>query len=166
MENWKTHVFSLLMLAIFAGLALGSKPENKVPKCNDWELSSSQPLISSVISIDYELTVLDKETNMPVPGMKISYSYSTWQCTALSACPEKCYKNLGDSWGGSGFTNSNGKYIAKASWKPKDEKDQFALYLYVIDDLQIYSRRNIQIDIPIGTTSGSQTTYLLKKNSL
>lgn len=115
MENWKTHFLSFIVIWAFLIVALASEDDKLLVSsntpCTDEATLNSEPLpADNGHPITYEVKVIDRETNQPLPEMTVKVDAISYNCLTIEACPDKCYMKSTFQADGQfiGLTNANG----------------------------------------------------------
>ena len=169
MEKWKTHLFSFLTLSVFLLLALASELDTSIDYgCADKSLQDSEPLTGGVLSAtSFQILLLDKETNLPIPSVYLDLFWKGYYCVPLVECPEYCNMTIGSSVAQEGVTNSSGKYNnTTPEWKAVDKKDRMTANITIVDPSGQYATKYPTVRVIAGQSSASFTFYLLKNSSL
>jgi hypothetical protein len=174
MKNWKTHFFSAISLVAFVLLAMASGDGTGVESwtCNDPVLKTTEPTtpIGSGVAT-YQIRVLDKETNDPIPNLTVTAAWNSYNFIPLMKqgqnCPEKCYRELHLKAVAEGKTNANGIFSGDTpAWQAHDIKDKMVGEILIDDPSSIYVPKRMVVRFGNGETSGTFTAHLLKINSL
>ena len=167
MENWKRHLFSLMTLLVFLFLAFSSAPDSSITyDCSDPSLKEAEPITQTTSSASYQVTILDKETNMPIPSTSVTAIWRSYYCTDLG-CQSKCIMKLGLSTINSDESNASGVVSGSTpTWKANDKKDKMIGEIHVSDQSNLYVPRRIVVQVDTDDSSVSYTIHLIKISSL
>jgi hypothetical protein len=173
MENLKTHIISVFVTLVFLFFALASGPSidtNDSVSCQWSGLYDSDPITPAGDKlVNYQIKLLDKVTNLPIPGITVDVYLGVNNCNPLPACPERCQLSSSfTAYDNIGLTNANGIFSDNTTtWVPKDKNDILYLTIKIKDENTLkYAYKRLDKTIKATDTGLSITTYLLKDDLL
>ncbi len=176
MENFKTHIVSIFAVLFLFLFAVGCEFDPDEFNCGVYPaygLYASEPITTGTSKqVTYQITLLDKETNLPVPDITVKVYISRYDCVPLREdCPEVCYyqrgKKSGDVSEQIGLSDGNGIYSGTTDWIPRDKKDVLSFSFAIKDEnLLQYSYKKVLKEFKVSDNNLTITTYLLNDDLL
>lgn len=157
-----------MAIIIFGGLALASTGGSGSPRCDYKDYLQKEELATPVTTtISYFLTLLDKETNQPIPGLYVKAHWTTRKCLSVGSCTDKCSLHFEPSDAAEHFSDAAGKIDGVTFPETfKDAKDRVLVALDVEDFKGIYVSKHISFLYDYQSNSQSHTAYLIKNDAL
>jgi|GEM_PF-6431823 len=175
MEKWIKNVLSFMVIVFFGYLAIACDDESSGPpqpvNCDDPMLHLIESIGNPVTStIHYSLTLLDKETNQPVPGIYVKTHWNQVSCIQSDACPMHCtiqFSIGAPDQSAEHTTNANGNINGQTfPYEFLDKKDKVLVTFDVEDTHGVYGAKRISFRYDYTNNSQSYTAYLLKNDAL
>lgn len=175
MEKWIKNVLSLMVIVFFGYLAIACDDTSSGPpepvNCDDPLLHLREPIGNPVTSaIYYSLTLVDKETNQPVPGIYVKAHWVRSYCQDYQPCPEHCtirFEVEDGNQSAEHSANANGNISGQTfPFEFLDKKDRVLVTFDVEDTHGVYAAKRISFRYDYTNNSQSYTAYLLKNDAL
>lgn len=159
-----------MAIIIFGYLALASDQYAGSPtRCDLKDFLPKNELVPPVVKpLSYNLTLLDKETKLPVPNIYVKAHWTSRRCESVGGmCTDKCTLQFEPGDAADHFTDASGK-IDGVTFPEifKDSKDRVLIALDVEDYKGIYVSKHVSFLYDFQISSQSHTAYLIKKDAL